>query len=89
MLLHDPSTPTVPIFDTADDPAGHDRAAGHEERHRQRDEQGPLEMLGHELLYHVGGVGAEHDHLAVGHVDDTHDAEGDGKSDGGEQQHRT
>ncbi len=39
-----------------------------------------------DLLHHEGGVGAEHDHLAVRHVDDAHDAEGDGEPDGGEQQ---
>ena len=35
-----------------------------------------------------GGVGAEHDHLAMGHVDDAHHAEGDGEPDRGKQQHR-
>ena len=39
-----------------------------------------------DLLDDEGRVGAEHDHFAVGHVDDAHDAEGDGKADGGEQQ---
>ena len=41
-----------------------------------------------ELLHDEGGVGAEHHHLAMRHVDDAHDAEGDGKADGGKQQHR-
>ena len=36
----------------------------------------------------VGGVGAEHHHLAMRHVDHAHDAEGDGEADRGEQQHR-
>ncbi|MNL50050.1 hypothetical protein D3C87_1730320 [compost metagenome] len=39
-------------------------------------------------MHHEGGVGAQHDHLAMGHVDDPHHAEGDGKADGGEQQNR-
>ena len=41
-----------------------------------------------EELDDIGRVGAEHHHLAVRHVDDAHDAEGDGEADGGEQQHR-
>ena len=40
------------------------------------------------LLHDEGGVGAEHHHLAMRHVDDAHDAEGDGEADRGEQQHR-
>ena len=40
------------------------------------------------VLHDEGDIGAEHHHLAVGHVDDAHDAEGDGEADGGEQQHR-
>ena len=33
-------------------------------------------------------IGAEHHHLAMRHVDDAHDAEGDGEADRGEQQNR-
>ena len=44
--------------------------------------------LGKNLLHHEGGVGTEHDQLAMGHVDHTHDTEGDGQADGGQQQHR-
>ena len=44
--------------------------------------------VGENLLHHEGGVGAQHDQLAVGHVDHAHDAEGDGQPDGGQQQHR-
>ena len=29
----------------------------------------------------VGGVGADRDHFAVGHVDDAHQAEGDGQAE--------
>ena len=58
------------------------RAIG--ERHLQK-----MRRVGaQEFLHHEGRVGAEHHHLAVGHVDDAHDAEGDGEADGGEQQHR-
>ena len=39
-------------------------------------------------LHDVGGVGAEHHQLAVRHVDDAHDAEGDRQADGDEHQHR-
>ena len=41
-----------------------------------------------DLLDDEGRIGAEHDHLAMRHVDDAHHAEGDGEADGGEQQHR-
>ena len=41
-----------------------------------------------QLLHHEGGVGAEHHHLAMRHVDDAHHAEGDGEADRREQQHR-
>ncbi len=44
--------------------------------------------LGKNLLDHIGGVGAQHDQLTVGHVDHAHDAEGDGQADGRQQQHR-
>ena len=67
-------------------------SAGDQEGERQRDGQRPGEQAGHgaadRLLHHEGRVGAEHDHLAMRHVDDAHDAEGDGEADGGEQQHR-
>ena len=44
--------------------------------------------LAHGLLDREARIGAEHHHLAMRHVDHAHDAEGDGKPDGGEQQHR-
>ena len=40
-----------------------------------------------QLLHDKGGIGAEHDHLAMRHVDDAHHAEGDREPDRGEQQH--
>ena len=39
-----------------------------------------------QLLHDEGRVGADHDHLAMGHVDDAHGAEGDRETDGREQQ---
>ena len=41
-----------------------------------------------DVLHDEGGVGAEHHHLAMRHVDDAHDAEGDGEADRRQQQHR-
>ena len=58
---------------------------GDEKRQRHRDQQRVIEQAGiagaDDLLHHEGGVGADHHHLAMGHVDDAHDAEGDGKTD--------
>ena len=66
--------------------------AGDQEGQRHRDQQRVVEQAGiagaDDLLHHEGGVGADHHHLAMGHVDDAHDAEGDGKADRGQQQHR-
>ena len=47
----------------------------------------PGRQIAHEFLHHERGVGAQHHHLAVRHVDDAHDAEGDGEPDGRQQQH--
>ena len=67
-------------------------SAGDQEGERQGDGQRPVEQAGRasadRLLHDEGRVGAEHHHLAMRHVDDAHDAEGDGEADGGEQQHR-
>ena len=66
--------------------------AGDQEGERHRDQQRIVEQHGivvaDDLLHHEGRVGAEHHHLAMRHVDDAHDAEGDGKADRREQQHR-
>ncbi len=66
--------------------------ARHHESQRHRDQQRIVEQpraAGADvLLHHEGDVGADHHHLAVRHVDDAHHAEGDGKADRGEQQHR-
>ena len=75
-----------PLDDDADAP-------GDEEGERQGDQQGRVEEArkrgADHLLHDEGGVGAEHHHLAMRHVDDAHDAEGDGKADGREQQDRS
>ena len=44
--------------------------------------------FGHGELDDVGRVGAEHHQLAVSHVDDAHDAEGDRQADRDQHQHR-
>ena len=66
--------------------------AGDDEGERHRDQQRIVEQAGvagaDVFLHHEGHVGADHDHLAVRHVDDAHHAERDGKTDRGEQQHR-
>ena len=41
----------------------------------------------HDRLHGVGRVGAQHQHLAVGHVDDAQEAEGDRQAERREQQH--
>jgi len=81
----------------ADDAAfDHDAdEARDDERRRHRDDERVFEQprIGHvggarQFLDHEGHIGADHHHLAMGHVDDAHDAERDGEPDGGEQQHR-
>ena len=62
------------------------KASGH--RHEQRQLEPGREAGAAELLDDEGGVGAEHDHLAMRHVDDAHHAEGDGEADRGQQQDR-
>ena len=68
-----------------------DRSRNHEsERHGEHQriiEQGGIVRANH-LLHHEGHIGADHHHLAVRHVDDAHDAEGDGKPDSGKQEDR-
>ena len=62
------------------------KASGHGDEQRPVEEAG--EVAADHLLGDEGGVGAEHDQLAMRHVDHAHHAEGDGEADGGEQQHR-
>ena len=69
-----------------------------DEAERRRDDEGRDDGHGHVgaegggrevaegVLHHVGRVGADHDELAVRHVDDAHEAEGDGQADGGQKQ---
>ena len=67
-------------------------SAGDQEGQRHRDQQRIVEQArrrgADDLLHDEGRVGAEHHHLAMRHVDDAHDAEGDGEADGRQQQHR-
>src|SRR6202522_3608215 len=78
----------------ADDGAFDDDAdaAPHHKRQRHGDHQGVVEqcriVVADDFLHDKGNVGADHHHLAMRHVDDAHDAEGNGEADGGEQQHR-
>ena len=68
-------------------------SAGQQEGERKGDQQRIVEKIGRriadDVLHDEGHIGADHHHLAMRHVDDAHDAEGDGKADGGKQQHRT
>lgn len=67
-------------------------AAVTKKRHRQRDQRVELDGLGHialhHQLHHIGGVGAEHQHLAVSHVDHAEQAEGDRQAQSRQQQDR-
>ncbi len=66
-------------------------AARHQEGERQGDQERGVEEVrrrgANDLLHDEGRGGTQHDHLAMRHVDDAHGAEGDGKSDGRQQQH--
>ena len=42
-----------------------------------------------QVLHHVGGVGPQHHQLAMGHVDDSHQAKNNGQTQGRQHQHRT
>ena len=64
-------------------------SAGDEERGGDRHQNRGLDVPGHRQLHDVGGVGAEHHQLAVRHVDDAHDAEGNRQPDGDQHQHRS
>ncbi len=66
----------------------------------RRDEEGggdgedqiPVEQSGRDaaqaLLHQPGDIGADHDQLALGEVDDAHQPEDDGEADGGHEQDR-
>ena len=66
----------------------HERS-GHE-GHRHRGQQVPVKQARQEFLkhalHHVGGVSADHHQLAVRHVDDAHEAIGDGQPERHQQQ---
>ena len=84
-----------PAVQKTDDAAfdGDPERAGHQESGGNGDEQRQVEsgrrIQAERFLDHECGVGAEHDHLAVGHVDDAHHAECDRETDGGQQQNRS
>ena len=69
-----------------DDDAGGGR---HQEAGGNRENQCQARLARQQLLHAPGGVGTQHDQLAVSHVDDAHHAEGDGQADGGQDQHGT
>jgi len=52
-----------------------------EERGRNGDDDRETDVIRHQELNDVGGVSTEHHQFAVRHVDDAHDAEGDGETD--------
>ncbi len=68
---------------------GDAEGTGNQKRRRYRHQQRILDGIGHGLLDQVGGVGADHDQFAMGHIDHAHNAEGDGKPDGGQGEHRS
>ena len=62
--------------------------SGDDERDRQRDRDRQVAGVD-DLLDEVGGEGADHEELAVGHVDHAHLAEGEREAERGEQEQRT
>ena len=64
-------------------------SAGDEERGGNRHQDRGADVFGIAQLHDVGGVGAEHHQLAVRHVDDAHDAEGDRQADRDQHEHRS
>lgn len=62
--------------------------AGYNKGRRNGHPQRILDMVGHQQLHYIGGVGTQHNHLAVSHIDHAHHTKGDGQTDGGKQQHR-
>ena len=60
------------------------------EGHRHSRQQVPVKKIGQiaaeYALHHKGGIGANHHQLAVGHVDHTHQAVGDGQPQRHQQQ---
>ncbi|MCY1418313.1 hypothetical protein D9M71_338680 [compost metagenome] len=71
----------------------HADACRDEERHRQCHQRVERQCFGGQSLkqglHHVGGIGAKHQHLAMGHVDHPKQAEGDGQAQCGQKQDRT
>ena len=71
----------------------HTNTAGDQECHRQRNQRiegQPLRsQLRQRLLHQPAAVGANHQHLTVGHIDHPEQTVGDGQTERGEQQDRT
>ena len=70
----------------------HTNTTGDQECHRQRNQRiegQPLRsQLGQRLLHQPAAVGANHQHLTVGHIDHPQQTVGDGQAERGEQQDR-
>jgi hypothetical protein len=66
-----------------------DRGSG-EEGHRHGGQQVPVELVGEEAaeqaLHGIGGIGADHQQFAVGHVDHAHHTVGNRQAQRGQQQ---
>ncbi len=67
---------------------------GEQERDRHGDDEIGIDpqarqKIAEQLLHDKGDIGADHDHLAMRHVDDAHHPKRDGQPDRGEQQHAT
>ena len=82
-----------PPIEKADDGALQHDADSRRRREKQREAPPPNRRRAtapagrcETLLHDEGRIGAEHDHLAMRHVDDAHHAEGDGKPDRRQQQ---
>ena len=75
MTLRSIAMPTMPVSDE-----------GKRQRDQQRVVEEPWRRIADDLLHDEGHIGADHHHLAMRHVDDAHDPEGDGKPDRGEKQ---
>ena len=78
-----------------------DHRALHDDANQRRDEEGgghrgrqvPVDVIrkpgAEQALHGVGGIGADHQQFAMRHVDDAHDAIGDGQPECSQQQDAT
>ena len=69
---------------------GNPHESGDNERRGHRRKDVGIERVGEiaaeDPLHHVGGISADHQHLAVRHVDDPHETKGNGETQCGQQQ---